>query len=114
MDEFPIEKLKDSFAFGIQKATSLGRGVLVSVIAPSLQPINPTILFNQDENRTELKIFWAQPANDFWIGGIGTAYHDSDNKTNNIPNIRENYQSIMKEALLPGSNVPGTGQCNPL
>ena len=109
MTEFPIEKLKDSFASGIQKATSLDRGVLVSVIAPSLQPINPTNLFSLDENRTELKIFWSQPANNFWIGGIGTAYQVSDNQTNNISNIRENYQSIIKEALLMESDIPGTG-----
>ena len=109
MTEFPIKKLKDSFASGTQKATSLGRGVLVSVIAPSSKPINPTYLFSRDENRTELKLFWSQPANNFWIGGIGTAYQVSDNQTNDMSKIRENYQSIMKDALVMDLDIPGTG-----
>ena len=104
-----IEKLRTGFTQGVQKANELDRRVLVSITHPFAGPIDPILLFSPTSKPKELKIFWSQPAHNFWLVGIGNECQLPSEKTHGLPNVRKDYQSLLNEGLLMGINNSGTG-----
>ena len=107
--ELQMETLETSLCQGLQRAEALKRPVLISLSQPAPQEWTPMAVLAAGKSLGSYRTFWARPSDEFGLVGIGSATVVAINGERPIHKARQEYQSLLEEAVVEGPEIRGVG-----
>lgn len=106
---FQLQRLVDPLRQGQERAKAVARSVLVSVSHPVPQTGTPLAMFASGTRLATRRNFWARPAEDLWIVGIGDTASFVDIGECPFDEAEKWRCSLLEDAVIYGTDVRGTG-----
>ncbi len=94
---------------GQERATVLGRGVLVSVALPASDGLDPVKVYLAGGALDTHRAFWARPDESFFLVGTGCAVRLSSDGPESFEEVASEYRKLMDEAVVDAPGRRGTG-----
>ena len=104
-----LERLAELLPRGQERAKDSGRPVLVSVTQAMPEERDPLEFFASAEGDKACRVFWARPAQQFWLAGIGSAASVAASGMAPFAKAKQEYRSILSRAIIEGSAIRGVG-----
>ena len=94
---------------GQERATALGRPVVVSLASPLSGDLSPLSVFATARRAGAYRMFWGRPKQDFWLAAAGNSVMLSADGNGCIADVEARRRCLMEDAIVQSPHRPGVG-----